>query len=183
MTVQTKPVTAEELLRLPDDGFRYELVKGELRQMAPAGSKHGYLALEIGSELRSHVKSRQLGMAFGAETGFKLSSDPDTVRAPDVAFVGRERLGGAGLVDGYWLGAPDLAVEIVSPSDKYSEVEEKALEWLSHGTRLVLVVDPRNKTITAYRSREDIRILTADDTLDADGVVLGWTLSLAELFA
>jgi hypothetical protein len=102
---------------MPDDGFRYELVRGELRRMPPAGDEHGYLALEIASDLRNHVKANNLGRTDAAETGFKLASDPDTVRAPDVAFVRRERAEKVGRVTGYWPGAPDLAVEVVSPND------------------------------------------------------------------
>ena len=86
MTTETRQSTAEELLRMPDDGSRYELVRGELRKMPPAGNEHGYLAGEVLGELRSYVKANNLGRTYAAETGFKISSDPDTVRAPDAAF-------------------------------------------------------------------------------------------------
>ncbi len=185
MTIQTRQFTAEELLRMPDDGSRYELVEGKLRKMAPAGSEHGYLALEIAAELRNHVKSNGLGRVYTAETGFKLSSDPDTVRAPDAAFVSRGRVEGAGRVKGYWPGAPDLAVEVVSPNDTHSEVIGKALAWLQAGSGMVLVVDPEKHTVTVYRSRDEIRVLTADagDTIDGADVVPGWKLPVAELFS
>lgn len=181
--VQSKPVTAEELFAMPDDGFRYELVRGELRKMTPAGGRHGYLALEIGAELRNHVKAHELGRVFAAETGFLLASDPDTVRAPDAAFVRRERIEEVGLVDGYWPGAPDLAVEVISPSDTYTEVEEKVIDWLEAGTRMVVVVNPCRKAITVYQSRSDIAVLTAEDTLDGGDVVPGWSVPVRELFA
>ena len=185
MTIQTKSFTAEELLRMPDDGSRYELVQGELRKMAPAGGEHGYLALEIAAELRNHVKANGLGRAYTAETGFKLSSNPDTVRDPDAAFVSRERVEKAGRVRGYWPGAPDLVAEVVSPNDTHSEVIGKALAWLEAGSRMVLVVDPEKLTVTVYRSREEIRVLTADagETIDGSNVVPGWKLPVAELFA
>lgn len=185
MTTSTEPMSAEELLRLPDDGFRHELVKGKLRKMVPAGNEHGYVAGEMFGELRSYVKANDLGRTCAAETGFRLASDPDTVRAPDAAFVSRERLEGAGRVRGYWPGAPDLVVEVVSPNDRHAEVQEKALAWLDAGCRMVLVVDPggAQRTITVYRSRTDIRILTGDDTLDGADVVPGWRLPVAELFA
>ena len=178
-------MTAEQLLGRQDDDRRYELVKGELREMAPAGNKHGYLALEVGSELRNHVKANGLGRAYTAETGFKIHSDPDTVRAPDAAFVSRERLDRIGEVEGYWPGAPDLAVEVVSPSDVHTEVVEKALSWLEAGCRMVLVVDPGQSSVTVYRSVEEIRILRAGtgDAVDGGDVVPGWRLPLAELFA
>jgi Uma2 family endonuclease len=185
MTIETRHTTAEELLRMPDDGFRYELVRGELRKMTPAGNKHGYLALRIASRLERHVEDNGLGKTYAAETGFKLSSDPDTVRAPDAAFVSRARLEEVGEIEGYWPGAPDLAVEVISPSDTHTEVVEKALAWLEAGCRMVLAVDPSRRTVTVYRALDDIRILTgeADETLDGADVVPGWSLPVAELFA
>lgn len=185
MTIQARQFTAEELLRMPDDGSRYELVEGELRKMAPAGGEHGYLALEVAAELRNHVKANGLGRVYTAETGFKLSSNPDTVRAPDAAFVSRERVEKAGKVRGYWPGAPDLAVEVVSPNDSYAQVTEKALAWLKAGCGMVLVVDPEEHAVTVYRSRDEIRVLTsgAGDTIDGADVVPGWKLPVAELFA
>lgn len=183
MTTRTRPVTAEELLRMPDDGFRYELVRGELRKMPPAGNEHGYRALELSSELRNHVKANGLGRVYAAETGFRVHSDPDTVRAPDAAFVSRERLEQVGPVEGYWPSAPDLAAEVVSPNDRHTEVIEKALEWLDAGCRMVLVVDPKQHTVTVYRSREDIRILAEGDTLDGAGVIPGLSLPVTEIFA
>ena len=184
MTVRSRPITAEELLERPDGGLRYELVGGELREMAPAGNKHGYLALEIGAELRNHVKANKLGRTYTAETGFKIASDPDTVRAPDVAFVSQGRLDEVGEVEGYWPGAPDLAIEVISPNDVHTEVVEKALSWLEAGCHMVLVVDPGQRTATVYRSLENIRILRAEagDVVDGGDVVPGWRLSLAELF-
>lgn len=183
MTIRTKPVTAEELLRKPDDGFRYELVRGELRKMIPAGSEHGYVAVRIASRLERHVDANALGRVYAAETGFKVSLDPDTVRAPDAAFVRRERVEEAGRVEGYWPGAPDLAVEVVSPNDRHTEVTEKALAWLEAGCRMVLVVEPSGRTVTVHRSLENVRILTGDATLDGADIVPGWRLSIAELFA
>lgn len=176
-------VTAEELLALPDDEFRYELIQGTLRQMAPAGGHHGYLASGIGASLHHHVKANDLGRVFAAETGFVLASDPDTVRAPDAAFVRKERVEEAGAVEGYWPGAPDLAVEVISPNDRYTEVEDKVMEWLEAGTRMVAVVNPQRETVTVHRSRRDITVLEAEDALDGGDVVPGWSLSVGELFA
>ncbi len=179
-TIQT--ITADELLQQPDDGFRYELVKGELVKMAPAGSEHGKLAMRVGWRLAQHVESQNLGNVYAAETGFQLASNPDTVRAPDVAFVRQERVAEAGEVRGFWPGAPDLAVEVVSPGDTYAEVEDKVLDWLDAGTLMVAVVNPRQRTVTIYRSRADIVILTRDDLLDGNNVVPGWILPIRELF-
>jgi len=184
MTVQTgQKATAEDLLDMPDDGFRYELVRGELRKMTPAGDEHGHIAMDVGTSLNVHVKANGLGRVYAAETGFKLASDPDTVRAPDAAFVRRERLEGSGRLTGFREGAPDLAVEVVSPNDRHAEVVEKALAWLEAGCRMVLVVDPERRVVTVYRSREEIRVLVEGDTLDGADVVPGWRLPLRELFA
>jgi len=183
MTTTGQKITAEELLRLPDDGFRYELVTGALRKMPPAGSEHGNLAMEVGGQLWQHVKTHRLGKVFTAEPGFHLASNPDTVRAPDVAFVSQERIEEVGLVRGYWPGAPDLAIEVISPNDTYTEVEEKVFAWLDAGTRMVVVVNPRQQTVTVYRSRTEIANLTETDTLEGQNVVPGWTLPVKDLFA
>ena len=185
MTIGSRPVTAEELLERPDDGLRHELVRGELRETAPTGNRHGYLALEVGAELENHVKTNNLGRTYTAETGFKIASDPDTVRAPDAAFVGQARLGRVGEVEGYWPGASDLAVEVISPGDVHTEVVEKALSWLEAGCRVVLVADPGQRTVTVYRSLGNIRILKAEagDAIDGADVVPGWRLPLSGLFA
>lgn len=183
VTIQAGKITAEELLSMPDDGFRYELVTGELRRMPPAGSEHGYVAINIGTSLNDHARTTGLGRVYAAETGFKLASDPDTVRAPDVAFVSRERVERAGRVVGFWPGAPDVAVEVVSPGDTHAQVVEKALAWLEAGCRMVLAVDPERRTVTVYRSLEEIRMLTQDDVIDGADVVPGWKLPVADIFA
>jgi Uma2 family endonuclease len=174
--------TADELLRLPDDGCRYELIRGELRRMPPAGSEHGAIAINIGVVIGQFVKTHGLGVVFGAETGFKLASDPDTVRAPDLAFVRRERIPPEGMPQGCWPGAPDLAVEVVSPSDTYTAVEEKVREWLDAGTRLVLVVTPRTRTVTMHASQTQVTRLTESDLLTGGEVLPGFSCRVAELF-
>src|SRR5215210_5379755 len=142
MTVHSWLMTARELLRLPRDGRRHELIEGKLRTMPPAGWEHGDVATAFGLPLRIHVDAHQLGQVVIGDDGCQLATNPDTVRAPDVAFVRRERLEAAGRVRGYWPGAPDLVVEVISPNDPYTEVEEKVVEWrLHHGARLVFVVN------------------------------------------
>ncbi len=183
MTTQIQMLTAEDLLQMPDDGFRYELVRGDLKKMSPSGSRHGKVALRFAWRLAQYVEANGLGVTYAAETGFLLSSDPDTVRAPDAAFISRKRAEDVGDVESYWPGAPDLAVEVISPSDTYTEVEEKAVEWLDAGTRMVIVVDSRKSTVTVYKSRTDITILTGEAMLDGGDVVPGWTMPVSDLFA
>ena len=177
-----KLVTADDLLRMPDDGCRYELLEGKLVKLAPAGYRHGVYVMTIGASLWQHVNATQSGEVSAAETGFRLASDPDTVRAPDAAFVSQARIDATEEVQGYWTGAPDLAIEVVSPNDTYTEVESKALQWLDAGSQAVFVVDPRRESVTVYRSRSDIVILTGEEVLEVQDVVPGWTLPLRELF-
>ena len=182
MALQTvATMTADELLVMPHNGYRYELIKGELRQMAPAGSQHGRIAATIGIRLGLFVENNDLGTTYAAETGFIIDTAPDTVRAPDASFVSKER---AEAIDeeGFFTGAPDLAVEVVSPNDRASEVTEKAFDWLRAGAKMVIVLDPKTRTATVYRGLDDVRIFTEDDTIDGGDVVPGWKLPLADVF-
>ena len=178
----TKPVTADQLLEMPDDGYRYELIEGELRRMSPAGDEHGRVGMELAVPLGSHVKENKLGKVYLAETGFLIGTNPDTVRAPDIAFVRMERIKESPGLKGYRIGAPDLAVEIVSPGDTVSEVEEKVSEWLDGGARMVWVVSPKLHTVTVYRSLVDIVTLTEKDELNGGDVVPGFQIQVAEIF-
>ena len=179
----TTSITAEDLLQLPDGGMRRELVQGEVREMAPAGGEHGDIAMQIGWRLAQHVTTRQLGKVYAAETGFILARNPDTVRAPDAAFVRQETVEAIGSARGYLPGAPDLAVEVTSPSDSYADVEDKVMEWLEAGCRMVIVINPHRRAVTVYRSRNDIVILTEADTLRGGDVVEGWEVPVSDLFA
>ncbi|HEX8283313.1 MAG TPA: Uma2 family endonuclease [Pyrinomonadaceae bacterium] len=182
MTTTLQRSTASELFEMPDDGFRYELVKGELRRMSPSGSEHGAIIINISVLLAQYVRSNELGVCFGAETGFKIASDPDTVRAPDVAFIRRERIPQSGIPKKFWPGAPDLAVEVLGPGDTYSEVNEKVADWLGAGTRAVWVVDPRRRSVSVYRSMTDVTHLPEADELDGGEVVPGFRCEVAEIF-
>lgn len=182
MVTTTTHVTAEELLNMPDDGFRYELVRGELRRMAPAGQTHGEYAMSIGAPLAIHVKTNGLGKVYAAETGFKLESDPDHVRAPDAAFISSARLAEVGESDGFVEGAPDIAVEVISPSDRYTDVDEKVADWLDAGTLVVILVDPRRRVVKIHRSMTDVAVLNESDTLTVDDIVSGWQMTVGEIF-
>ncbi len=182
MAVTVQLLTAEDLLQMPGAGFRYELVRGELRKMSPAGQRHGRIAARFTWRLAQYVETHHLGAVYSAETGFLLSSDPDTVRAPGVAFVIRERIEETGDVEGYWPGPPDLAVEVITPGDTDAGVEEKTTQWLEAGARMVIVINPRNRTVAVSRSLSDISILEEDAILDAGDVASGWKMAVKELF-
>lgn len=181
MSVTQRLLTADELFRMSADGFRYELVQGELRRMSPAGYQHGRIVMNVAAPLDQFVRTRRLGTVCAAEMGFLLHENPDTVRAADVAFIRRERTLNARDVIGYWPGAPDLAVEVVSPHDLYADVDEKVTDWLDAGTHMVVVVNPRKRTVTVYQATA-FTILHENDTLDGGEVVPGWQLPVAAIF-
>ena len=154
---------------MPDEGIRRELLAGGMWDMNPVGNVHERVA----ARLFQYVEDRKLGTVFAAETGSKISNNLDTGRAPDVTFVRCERVEEAGEVDGYWPGAPDLAVEVVSPDDSYASVEKKAATWLEAETHAVVMVEPRTKTVMVRSSRTELRIFTEGDVGDA---MPGWTV-------
>ena len=181
MSIETL-VTAEELLAMPDDGFRYELVAGEIRKMTPASMEHCNVASELHGRLWQHVFQHKLGKLYVSEPGFRLSRDPDTVRVPDIAFIRRDRLRRRDRREAFWPGAPDLAVEVVSPNDAPSEVDEKVMAWLDAGAGMVWVVNPASRSIAVYRSSTDTQTLTEKDELDGQDVVPGFRCRVSEIF-
>ena len=178
----TTRMTAEQLARMPDDGCRSELVSGELRKMAPAGWRHGKVVGRLHTLLGQHVEQHGLGTIFGAETGFLLERDPDTVRAPDIAFLSSERQPAEEPPEAFWPGPPDLAVEVVSPRDTTGEVDEKVKAWLRAGARLVWTVDPEMRSVTVFRSETDIQTKTAANELSGEDVVEGFRCRVDEIF-
>ena len=176
MSVDTRIFTADDLLRLPDDGSRYELVEGEFRKMSPAGADHSAVALWIASSIVGHLKQKGLGgRVYGADTGFVLSRDPDTVVAPDAAYVVPERVVST---PKYFPGAPDVAIEVISPNDSFSEVEEKKDRYLAAGTRAVVIVDPRRFTVHVFRTSGLTKVT---DALTLDEIP-GWSMTLDDIF-
>jgi Uma2 family endonuclease len=175
--IVTSLMTADELFRLPNDGARYELVRGELRKkMSPTGFEHGDVAMEIASSLNAHVKKNRLGKVVVTDVGFRIERNPDTVLGPDIAFVRSERIV---KTRKFFEGPPDLAIEVVSPGDSYTEVEEKAADWLRGGTRAVIVVDPARQSVRIHRAAETVNVT---DTISVEDVVPGWQLPLSEIF-
>lgn len=183
MSTTTQLMTADELLKLPRGRFRYRLIKGELITMSPAGSEHGALAAIVAALLVQYVRANNLGIVFGAETGFKVAENPDTVLAPDVAFTSREHVPESGITKKYWPGAPDLAVEILSPGDTAREVEVKVGQWLSAGARLVWTVNPKQKSVTVHRASKVSDTLSETDELDGEEIVPGFRCRVSEIFA
>lgn len=173
--------TAEQLAQLPDDECRYELVEGRLRRMSPVGGVHGMLVLRLGAAIAAWVTERDLGVVM-TETGFVLGRHPDTVRAPDLAFVCASRIPRAGVPADYWPGAPDLVAEVLSPGDRRIEMRAKVQDYLRSGVRLVWVIDPAARVCTVYRTLSAIPRRVAH-TLDGEDVLPGFTCSLSHLFA
>ena len=134
----------------------------------------------IGSSLVAHVKANGLGKVYAAETGFQLESDH--VRAPDAAFVRRERAEAVRGTSGFFPGPPDVAVEVISPTDRYTEVEEKVADWLGTGALAVIVIDPRRRTVKVHRSPADATPLTASDVLELNDAIPGWRLPVGDIF-
>lgn len=181
MATQIRLVTADELLQMQSD-VRCELIEGEIQEMSPSGRTHGRIASRFHSRLGRFVHENGLGEAYVADTGFRIETDPDTVLAPDAAFVTAEHEAQAIGDEGFFPGAPDLALEVISPSDRYSEVAAKVQKYLRAGTGMVVVVDPPKRTVIVHRSHADVLILKEDDVLDGGDVVPGWTLPVRELF-
>ncbi len=173
--------TAEQLLDAPGLG-PCELVRGELIMMSPAGFEHCRIAANLTAALVPFVRRGGLGVVLGTEGGFVIGHDPDTVRAPDVAFVSAARVPEKTVL-GFFRGAPDLAVEVVSPNDRASDVLLKVLDWLRAGCRMVWVVDPQTRTVSVHRGPKEVSVLDTSDSLNGNDVLPGFTLPVADVFA
>lgn len=186
MSTTTRLMTADELLSMPkfvdgNDCF-YELIAGELRTMSPTGGTHGFVTARLTIAIGHHVEAHDLGMMFGAECAFKVKTNPDTVIAPDVAFVRYEKIATVENIDKFLPFAPDLAIEVLSPSNTVSEIDEKIELFLAAGTQAVWIVNPRRRTVTIHPQQNAPRILTEDDTLFDEDILPGFRYELSRLF-
>jgi Uma2 family endonuclease len=180
MAIIEKTMSADQLFSLGDIGL-CELIRGELIHMTPAGYNHGWISSNLVWALRDWIKKQGKGRVLTAEAGFLIARNPDTVRAPDVAFVRADRDPPGGQKK-YFPGAPDLAVEVLSPDDRASDVNAKIQDWLNAGTVAVLIVDPQNQTVAIHRHPHEIKILTNDDTLTLPDLLPEFSLTVKEIF-
>jgi len=174
-------LTADELLYLHLPDKQVELVRGKLIVREPPGYQHGLVALSLARLLANYAHDHNLGVVVAAETGFRLFSNPDTVRAADAAFIGRERAPEPP-PRGYLALAPDLVVEVVSPSDRPGEVQGKVSDWLTAGSRVVWVLDPGRHRAIVYRADGSVDLLSEHDVLDGEDILPGFSCSLAEVW-
>ncbi len=181
MTTRLKLVTADELLRMPrEDGVRYELIRGVLVPKMPAGDRHGEAVTMTNYALTGYVIAADYGSVRSGEPGYRLERDPDTVRAPDVAWFAPGRLPGG--IQGYPDLAPDLAVEVKSPRNSSPEMAAKAAMWLSYGSQQAWVEDPERTTIAIFRPGEPPVALGEDDILDGGDLLPGFSTPVWRLF-
>ena len=177
-------LTLEAFEELPEPlDVRLELVRGEVVEVPVASPLHGYIVMMLCRLLLDFAYERQLGIVYGDGVGYALNDDPATVRIPDASFIARERVPASGFPRRYWPFAPDLAVEVVSPSDRAADVHAKAREYLAAGGRLVWIIWPESRTATVYTQGGERFDLNEADALDGDAVLPGFSAPLASLFA
>ncbi len=181
-TTHTKLLTADDLLRLDGRGVRGELIRGVLCETMSTGYEHGQIVTALVIEIGTFIRPRALGTLVASDTGVWLERDPDTVREPDIAYTSAAKIPLDTRITGYTEVAPDLVVEVVSPSDGRREVHDKARMWLSHGVRLVWVVHPETRTVDVHRDDAAVSTLAADDFLDGLDVLPGFTCAVRAVF-
>ena len=182
-TTATKLMTAEEFALLPEpaDGSRQDLVRGEVVTMPPPNWEHGEIAANIGFVIKLYLRKHPIGRV-SVEGGAITERDPDMVRGPDVGFMSKERMPLGRRMDHYAEGAPDLVVEVLSPSNTPAKIGEKLAEYFAGGARLAWVVDPEERSVKVYRSAKKGRVLKATATLDGGDVLPGFSCLVSEFF-
>jgi Uma2 family endonuclease len=183
MATTEKLLTAEEFERLPDDGKRYELIDGELREMAPTVNWHGEVESKLVVRLGSHVEAQRLGIVSCGETLYIVRRNPDRVRAADIVFIRQERVPPVEARQHIMEVIPDLVVEILSKNDTIEEISDKIDDWLNAGVQMLWVVDPFRRTVTIYQPGHDPVLLGERAILEGDPIVPGFRCSVAEIFA
>ncbi len=182
MTTAKKLLTADDLLAMPDNGMRRELIRGELFEMPPAGDDHGFVGEEISWRVGTHIRQRRLGRGRMAETGFWIERQPDTVRAPDYAYISYERMSQRPQGRSFSEVIPDLVIEVVSPSDSARYVADKIRMWLDAGVRLALAVYPSTQEIVANHDDGRVERFGVEDTLTCEPVLPGFSCPVADIF-
>jgi Uma2 family endonuclease len=180
MVVHERLYTADDLLALPHDQKRYQLVEGQLIEMSPTGETHGRLTAHLLILLGVYVSQHRIGRVYGAETGFKVAENPDTVYGIDLAFVSNARTQKR---DNYFIGAPDLAIEVVSPGNTQTEMHEKVQKLFEAGARLVWIVYPKSRVVYVYSEPDVITVVHEADVVDGGEVVPGFAVKVADVFA
>jgi Uma2 family endonuclease len=181
MATAAKLMTAEEFALLPDDGTRQELVRGEVVSMPRPNWKHGEIAFNVAMAIKTYLRGNRIGRV-SVEGGVIVERNPDTVRGPDVSFMSKERMPLDAEMDCYAEGAPDLCVEVLSPSNTPKKFNEKLSEYFTGGAKLVWVVDPDTRSVKAYSSAKKKRVIEADGTIDGGDVLPGFSCPVSEFF-
>jgi Uma2 family endonuclease len=176
------PTTIADLEALRDEEHRYDLVRGWLVREPLGGGEHGEIAAELAGFVGAHVSEMRQGRVFAAETGFILAQDPPTVRGPDLAFVAHGRLPAGRLPEGYVPLAPDLAAEVASPSNCWTDIAAKVRDYLDAGTKLVWIVDPPVLAVTVHRPGRSPAVLGKHDFLSGEDVLPGFLVRVSSLF-
>ncbi len=174
-----QPVTVESMYHMPRDGRKYELFEGEVK-MAPAGMYHEYIAGELYFRIRLYLQEHAIGSLYTSSAGYELPSGQ--VLSPDVSFASNGKFQNEKIPIGFGHFAPDLAVEVVSPGDLISDIEDKAQIYLENGTQLVWVIVPRSRRAFIYRTNRKLQVIEGDEQLDGEDVLPGFACPLSEIF-
>ena len=183
MTTAKNLLTADDLLAMPDDGMRRELIRGELIEMPPASDDHGFAGHGLTWRMGAFIHQHGLGQGRIAETGFWIEVGPDTVLAPDYAFISYERMSSRPQARGYAQVIPDLVMEVVSPNDQQPQVDRKIQLWLNAGVRLVMVIYPASQEVHTHHDDGTVRRFGPGDTLTCEPVLPGFACAVDEIFA
>jgi Uma2 family endonuclease len=177
-----KLAVSDDLMKISSNG-RYELIEGVIYEMSPTGEEHGFIAWKIMQKIGAFVEKNKLGIITSSETGYKLSSNPDTVRAPDAAFKSNKKLSECGgVVKDYSTIMPELVVEVNSPSDSYTKIAGKVKDWLKSGVKIVWVIEPSDKTVAVYDETGNVNVLNKNDYLDGGDILAGFKCNVGEIF-